>query len=283
MEKKSRLAALLSLPSGWLLLFFILPMGIMVVYSFRENTFSTDYHLTIRHYQEFFSQPSYLRLLLDSAWVAMVTAVLTILTAYPLAYYLIFHAKRYRVLMLSFLLLPAWTSFLLRVLAWKVMLGSNGIINSLLLWLGWIETGSPILLYSQGAVILTLVYVWIPYAALPIFTTLERIDPRLLEASEDLGASPWRTFVKVTLPMSIPGIVAAFFFVFIPTIGEWVTPDLVGGVDGIMYGNLIQSQFLRGLNWPMGTVMSLMLLVVVSGFTLLFNRFVTLREMSSVA
>ena len=151
------------------------------------------------------------------------------------------------------------------------------------MWLGWIDTGTPILLYSQSAVILTLVYVWIPYAALPIFTTLQRIDPRLLEASEDLGASPWWTFTRVTLPMSVPGVVAAFFFVFIPTLGEWVTPDLVGGVDGIMYGNLIQSQFLRGLNWPMGTVMSLVLLVVVSGFTLLFNRFVTMREMSSVA
>jgi len=273
----------MSLPSTWLLLFFVIPMGIMVVYSFKTSTFEQTFEPTLRHYREFFSSQAYIKLLLESAWVALLTAVLTILLAYPLAYYLIFFVKKNKMLLLSLLILPAWTSFLLRVLAWKVMLGSNGIINSLLLWLGWIDTGTPILLYSQSAVVLTLVYVWIPYAALPIFTTLERIDPRLLEASEDLGASPWWTFTRVTLPMSVPGVVAAFFFVFIPTLGEWVTPDLVGGVDGIMYGNLIQSQFLRGLNWPMGTVMSLVLLVVVSGFTLLFNRFVTMREMSSVA
>lgn len=255
----------------------------MLLYSVRETTFSSVFPPTIKHYQEFFTTPAYLRLLLNSGWVAILTAVLTILIAYPLAYYLIFNGGKHRMAMLSFLILPAWTSYLLRVLAWKVILGSNGLINSLLISLGWIDKGIPIFLYSRSAVIITLVYVWIPYAALPIFSTLERIDKRLLEASEDLGATPLRTFLKITLPLSAPGLVSAFFFVFIPTLGEWVTPSLVGGAEGIMYGNMVQSMFLRGLNWPMGTVMSTVLLLIVSVFTIIFNRFVTMKEMASLA
>ena len=283
MERKRRIVALLSLPSVWLFLFFVLPFTIMLLFSVRRSTFSPVYPPTLSHYKEFFTTPVYLRLLLESAWVALQTAVVTILLAYPLAYYLIFHAGKYRLVMLSFLILPAWTSYLLRVLAWKVILGSNGIINTLLLSLGWIDEGVPIFLYSQSAVIITLVYVWIPYAALPIFSTLERIDKKLLEASQDLGATPLRTFFKITLPLSMPGLISAFFFVFIPTLGEWVTPALIGGTDGIMYGNLIQNQFLRGLNWPMGTVMSTVLLLIVFVFTLFFNRYVTMKEMSSLA
>lgn len=255
----------------------------MLLFSVRLSTFSPVFPPTLIHYKEFFTTPVYLRLLLDSAWVALLTAVTTILLAYPLAYYLIFHAGKHRLVMLSFLILPAWTSYLLRVLAWKVILGSNGIFNTLLLSLGWIDEGVPIFLYSQSAVIITLVYVWIPYAALPIFSTLERIDKKLLEASQDLGAPPARTFLRITLPLSLPGLVSAFFFVFIPTLGEWVTPALIGGTDGIMYGNLVQNQFLRGLNWPMGTVMSTVLLLIVSVFTLFFNRYVTMKEMSALA
>ncbi|MBN2044338.1 MAG: ABC transporter permease [Anaerolineales bacterium] len=283
MEKKRRVITLLSIPSIWLLLFFVLPFTIMLLFSIRETTFSPIFPPTLSHYIEFLTTPVYLRLLLSSAWIAFVTAVITILLAYPLAYYLIFHGGKHRLALLSFLILPAWTSYLLRVLAWKVILGSNGIINTFLLSLGLIDEGMPIFLYSQSAVIITLVYVWIPYAALPIFSTLERIDIKLIEASQDLGASPLRTFLRVTLPLSTPGLVSAFFFVFIPSLGEWVTPSLVGGADGIMYGNLVQTQFLRGLNWPMGTVMSTVLLLIVSVFTMLFNRHVTMKEMSALA
>ena len=283
MEKKKRLLALLSLPSVWMIVFFIIPYSMMVLFSFKQNTFGPLYPPTLAHYRKFFSTPGYLHVLLDTSWMSLLTALISILLAYPLAYYLIFHGGRHRMMLLSLLVIPAWTSYLLRILAWKVMLGSNGIINSALLSLGWISEGIPLLLYSKSAVVITLVYVWIPYAALPIFSSLERIDYRLLEASQDLGASPWRTFLRVTLPLSLPGVVAAFFFVFIPTLGEWVTPALVGGVDGIMYGNLIQNQFLRGLNWPMGIVMSLVLMVIVGVFTSLLYRFVSMRDISSIA
>ena len=164
------------------------------------------------------------------------------------------------------------------MLAWKVILGSEGLLNQVLLSLGLIQDGSPILLYSQAAVLITLVYVWIPFAALPIFAAMERIDPRLHEAAADLGASPSVTFWRVTFPLTMPGVASAFFFVFIPTLGEWVTPTLVGGVSGIMYGNLIQDQFGRALNWPLGALMSMVLLVLVGVFSYVFNRFIPITE-----
>jgi spermidine/putrescine transport system permease protein len=283
LEKKRRILTLLSLPSVWLLLFFILPFSLIFLFSFRETTFSPIFPITFSHYKEFFTTPVYVKLLFSSAGIAFLTAIITILLAYPLSYYLNFHVGKNKMVMLFFLTLPAWTSYLLRVLAWKVILGSNGVINSLLIYLGLIDQGIPIFLYTKTAVVITMVYVWIPYAALPIFSALERIDPKLLEASQDLGASPLRTFLRITLPQSMHGIVSAFFFVFIPSLGEWVTPSLVGGADGIMYGNLIQNQFLRGLDWPMGTVLSVFLLLIVSVFTVVFNRFVTMKDLSSLA
>ena len=281
--ERKRLLTLIALPLLGLIVFFVLPVGMMILFSFKETTFGALFPPTLQHYIDFFGTREYFALLLDSTWVALLVAALSILLAYPVAYFLSFHGSQHRYTLLAILILPSWTSYLLRILAWKVMLGSNGIINSLLLSLGWIETGSPIFLYSKAAVLITLVYVWMPFAVLPIFTTLERMDTRLLEASQDLGATPLATFLRITLPLSLPGVIAAFFFVFIPTLGEWVTPALVGGVDGIMYGNLIQDQFLRGLNWPLGTVLSLALFALVSVFTVLLMRFITVEEITSVA
>lgn len=265
-------------PSLWLLLFFLLPLAIMLSYTFREDTFSGLFPVTLRHYRTFFESSAFLRLLLDSTWLSFLTAILSILLAYPVAYTLAFYAGPRRVTLLTILLLPAWTSFLLRVLAWKMILGSNGLLNQLLLSLGLITDNAPILLYSKAAVLITLVYVWIPFAALPLFAAMERIDPHLLEAAQDLGAPPRQSFWRVTLPLTLPGVASAFFFVFIPTLGEWVTPALVGGVNGIMYGNLIQDQFTRALNWPLGALLSLVLLVLIAAFSYLFNRFIPITD-----
>jgi spermidine/putrescine transport system permease protein len=204
------------------------------------------------------------------------------LLAFPVAYYLAFHAGSKRFSLLTLLLVPAWTSYLLRVLAWKIMLSSGGVFNAALLALGLVEEAKPILLYTRGAVIITLVYVWIPFVALPIYSALQRIDPSLLEAAADLGSPPWRTFLKVTLPLSLPGVLAGFFIVFIPTLGEWVTPMLVGGVSGSMYGNVIQDQFVRALNWPVGSLMSLVMLGFVLLFLLLFSRIGRLSDLAGV-
>jgi len=169
-------------------------------------------------------------------------------------------------------MIPGWTSFLLRVLAWKLVLGSEGLLSSFLVSVGWLAEPRPILLYTREAVVVTLVYSWIPFVALPIFSALERMDRHLLEAAADLGCPPWKAFLRVTLPLSLPGVVSGFLFAFIPTLGEWVTPALVGGVNGTMYGNIIQDQFRSALNWPLGSLMSLVMLVMMVVLLVVFSR-----------
>jgi spermidine/putrescine transport system permease protein len=179
------------------------------------------------------------------------------------------------------IIVPFLTSYLLRVLAWKVILGNRGVINSLLFDLHVRQPDDPVswLIYSQFAVMLVLVYVWVPFVALPIFVSLDTLDRRLLEAAADLGASRWQAFRRVTLPLSLPGIVAGFLFVFIPTVGEFITPSLVGGTSGYMYGNQIADLFQTGFpDWETGSVLALFLLGVVTVLTLCFARFTQLRE-----
>jgi len=263
-HERRRVAALMLPPALWLVLLFLAPMVIMAAYSFRAGTFEPERSIfTIEQYQKFLAHTAYHRLLLQSILVAFVVSMLCIVLAYPIAYFLAFRAGSLQYTLLTILIVPAWISYLLRILAWKVILGSSGLLNSFLISAGLIREGSPILLYSRDAVIVALVYVWIPFAALPIYSALQRIDRRLLEAAADLGCAPWEAFFRVTLPLSVPGLVAGFFFVFIPTVGEWVTPTLVGGVSGTMYGNIIQDLFVRANDWPLGAVMSLVMLALV--------------------
>lgn len=283
MENRQRLAILMGPPALWLLLLFVLPLGIMALYTFRAGSIGAAREVvTLDNYREFFANAAFQRLMWRSMWIAFVVSALSVLLAYPLAYYLVFRAGSRRITLLTILIIPAWTSYLLRILSWRIILGSNGILNSILMGLGLETETAPILLYSQTAVSITLIYVWIPFVALPIFAGLERINKSLLEAAADLGCPPWQAFLRVTLPMSMPGVLAGFFFAFIPTVGEYVTPLLVGGARGIMYGNLIQDQFLRGLNWPLGSVMSLVMLAVVLVFIAVFLRFVRVSELVEV-
>jgi len=273
MENRSRAGSLVGLPALYLVLLFLLPLGIMAVFSFRAGTIGeASRHFTLDNYREFLQNTTYHRLLWRSAVIALVISSISVLFAYPLAYYLVFIARERRITLLTLIIVPTWTSYLLRIFAWKLILGSRGLLNSLLLWLGVIEVASPILLYSRTAVIITLIYVWVPFVALPIFAALERIDRSLLEAAADLGCKPFEAFLRVTLPLSLPGVIAGFMFALIPTLGEFVTPLLVGGGQGSMYGNLIQDQFVRALNWPMGSVMSLAMLVVVLLLLFVFVR-----------
>jgi len=236
----------------------------MAGFSFRQGAFGAQRHIwTLEHYREFIHNTAFQRLLGRSIAMAFETSFYCILLAYPLAYFLVFRAGEKRVALLTLVLVPAWTSFLLRILAWKLILSSEGLLSSLLQAVGLLAEPKPVLLYTRAAVVVALTYSWLPFVALPIFAALERIDPHLLEAAADLGCPPWRAFLRVTLPLSLPGVVAGFFFVFIPTLGEWVTPALVGGVDGVMYGNIIQDQFVRGLNWPMGSLMSFVMLMAM--------------------
>lgn len=281
-QTRGRVLKLASMPVAYLLLFFILPLGIMAVFSFRAGTLGAERDIfTLDNYKEFLSNTVFLGLLWRSMLISFFISVISVLLAYPLAYFLVFRAGPHRITLLTLIIVPTWTSYLLRVFAWKLILSSNGLLNTFLLWIGVIEEASPILMYSREAIILTLVYVWVPFVALPIFAALERINVNLLEAAADLGCKPWETFFRVTLPLSLPGVVAGFFFVFIPTIGEYVTPRLVGG-RSLMYGNLIQDQFGFALNWPMGSVMSMVMLVAVLVLLYLFTRFVSLSDLLGI-
>lgn len=282
MENRNRIIALISPSAVFLLLLFLLPLGIMAVYTFRAGTFGEQSQVfTLDHYREFAANATFQRLLWRSTVLSFRISLFTIILAYPVAYFLVFRTGERRLFLLTLLIVPAWVSYLLRVLSWKVILGGNGVLSSFLQSIGF-EPSGPILIYSTNAVIVTLVYVWIPFVALPIFAALERIDRSLLEAAADLGCGKVEAFLRVTLPLSLPGVVAGFLFVFIPTVGEYVTPSLVGGPSGIMFGNMIFDQFLRGLNWPLGSLMSLAMLVLILVPLLLVGRFVRLSDLAGI-
>jgi spermidine/putrescine transport system permease protein len=271
-------AALLTPPALWLTLFFLLPVVVVALYSVGKlQLFPTDTAVfSLDGWRTFLAGGSvYLGLFWKSMRVALTVAVVVVVLSYPIGYFLALTAGKRRYVLLLLIITPFLTSFLLRVLAWKVILGHSGVVSSALVWLNLRSPDHPIswLIYSQFSVMLVLVYIWVPFVALPIFVTLENLDRSLLEAAGDLGASRWRTFVRITLPLSFPGLVAAFVFVFIPTIGEFVTPLLVGGSSGFLYGNAIRDLFEQGLDWQTGSVLSLFLLAVVAVLTAIFARF----------
>ena len=269
---------LLGLPIGWLLVFFLAPIAIVGAYSVDVLALFPGAHaFTLTAWRDLFESGVYLRLFWKSVQMALVVSVVVVLVAYPLAYYLALSGTKRKYILLLFLIAPFLTSYLLRVLAWKVILGNEGVVNTFFFWTGLREAGHPIsaLLYSRFAVMLVLGYVWLPFVALPIFVTLENLDARLLEAAGDLYASRLQAFARITLPLSMPGVVAAFLFVFIPTVGEFITPSLVGGTSGYMYGNQIVDLFGTGFpDWETGSVLALFLLGVVAVLTAIFARFI---------
>jgi spermidine/putrescine transport system permease protein len=225
---------------------------------------------------ELSSEGDFLRLFFRSVTMATTSAVWAVIIAFPIAYFLAFGLRKSKYIWLLVVIAPFLTSYLLRIFSWKIILGDQGLFNSALFELGLRDPDNPVsfLLYSQFTVILVLLYAWAPFIILPIFIALETVDRRLLEAATDMGASRLQALRKVTLPLAAPGIVAAFLFVFIPSIGEYVTPSLVGGNGGYMFGQAIASQFVGGaLNWQTGAVLSVFLLGVVLFLALSTSRF----------
>ena len=269
--------ALLGLPIGWLVAFLLVPVVIVALYSVDVlSLFPGPHSFALGGWYRLFHQ-GYLSLFWKSAKMSLIVSALVVATAYPLAYFLALSGTRRKYVLLLLLIAPFMTSYLLRVLAWKVILGDQGVINSALTSVG-IHPLS-FLLYSRFAVMLVLGYVWLPFVALPIFVTLDTLDRGLLEAASDLYASRWQAFLRVTLPLSLPGVVAAFLFVFIPTVGEFVTPSLVGGTSGFMYGNQIVDLFQQGFpDWETGAALALFLVGVISVLTFVFVRFLRLGE-----
>jgi spermidine/putrescine transport system permease protein len=279
-------AGLLSGPLLWLLLFFLGPVVYVAVYSVGGiKLFPTDAGvLSVADWKRFLIGGSvYMGLFWKSVRISLTVSVIVVLLAYPVGYYLALVVKKRKYILLLLIIAPFLTSYLLRVLAWEVILGNSGVINSFLSAVHLRSPDHPVtwLLNGQFSVTLVLAYVWVPFVALPIFVSLDNLDTSLLEAASDLGASRFRTFLRITLPLSLPGVVAAFVFVFVPTIGEFVTPLLVGGPSGYMYGNAIQDLFTRGTDWQNGSVLAMFLLIVVAGLMALFGRYVRVRSVAA--
>ncbi len=251
------------------------PLCILVAYSFWTQTYvEIDRTLTWANYQEAFTDPLVRHLMIRSVAIAGAVTLATVCLAYPIAYFIAFRTQK-KTLWLLLITIPFWSSYLLRVFSWKLILGFNGVMNSALISLGLIQEPLTFLLYNEFAVVLTLAHAWAPFAILPIYVSLQKIDRSLLEAATDLGCSKLERFVRVTLPLTVPGIIAACLIIFIPTVGDYVTPALVGGSQGKMVANLIQVQFGAANNWPLGATLSLLAMLSVGCVAVLFVVVVT--------
>lgn len=263
---------MVSPPLIYALLLLAFPLGAIVLFSFWTQDFmDLNTTFTLANYREIFDQPIYMALLQRSLYVSGTVTVVTVLLAFPVAYLVSFHVRPERKSLWLFLItIPFWTSYLIRVFLWKVILGYNGVVNTGLINIGLIDEPLTFILYNVNAVIITLAHAFAPFAILPIFVALEKIDRSLLEASQDLGESKLSTFFRVTLPLSMPGLVAAVLIVFIPTIGDYVTPELMGGAGGKLIANMIQTQFLALNNAPLGAALAIVAMLCVTAVSLMF-------------
>ncbi|MDI7863128.1 ABC transporter permease [Rhizobiaceae bacterium n13] len=284
-----------------ILLVLLAPLIALVVLSFwTQQGFAIDKTPTLANYWSliqpsdkatvYFGIPFYLKnpvpaiLLLKSLVMSLVVTITVLVVAYPMAYFLAFRVDRYKVLWLILITIPFWTSYLLRVFAWKIVLGFNGAINSGLISLGVIDKPLDFLLYNPVAVVITLIHAWVTFAILPIYVSLEKVDRNLLEAASDLGDGRWARFCRITLPLSLPGVISAALLVFIPTVGDYVTPTLVGGPGGTMIGNAIQTLFFKQDNAPLGAAVSIVMMLVIAilcGLFLWAVGYKRLRERSA--
>ena len=263
---------LVSPTAVYAILLLALPVAMVLAISFwTQNYLEIDRSFTLKNYIEALSEPLYRQLMLRSVLISGAVTLVTVVLAFPIAYFVSFHVGPSRKSLWIFLItIPFWTSYLIRVFLWKVILGFNGVLNTSLQGLGLIDAPLTFILYNANAVVITLAHAYAPFAILPIFVALEKIDRSLLEASQDLGENRVTTFLRVTLPLAMPGVVAAVLIVFIPTIGDYVTPRLVGGPNGLMIANMIQTQFLKLNNAPLGAALAVIAMVMVGSIALIF-------------
>ena len=293
--RASRLAGLLGrllligTPYLWLLLFFLVPFATVLKLSFSESAIAQPPYLplvewiddadmlylqiklNLSNYLLILQDDLYVRAYLNSVWIAGVSTLLTLLVGFPIAYGMAKAPDRWRPTLVMLVILPFWTSFLIRVYAWIGILKNEGLLNNLLLWLGVIAE-PLIILQTNTAVYIGIVYSYLPFMILPIYANLEKHDPTLIEAAVDLGCTPISAFWKVTIPLAIPGIVAGCFLVFIPAVGEFVIPDLLGGSDTLMIGKTLWVEFFNNRDWPLASAVAVILLLVLVVPIALFQR-----------
>jgi len=264
----------IGLPYVWLGLFFLLPFLIVLRISIAEPALAQPPYtalwewigdgvlaiqLNLQNFMLVASDELYLSAFLSSLWIALVCTLLCLVIGYPMAYAIATASERWRVPLLLLIVLPFWTSFLIRVYAWIGILKQNGLLNNFLLWLGVIDQPLAIL-HTPLAIYIGVVYSYLPFMILPLYASLTRLDFSLLEAAADLGARPWRAFLKITLPLSLPGIVAGSMLVFIPVVGEFVIPDLLGGPETLMVGKMLWTEFFSNKDWPLASALAIVLL-----------------------
>ena len=280
MNRSSRSALALASPSIlWLLAFVALPCAFMLVMSFlTTGFFGIEFKFTWQHLNRMIDTPLYGYLLFKTFRIAVVTTGLTLLAAFPIALFLSRRTGAIKNMLILLLFLPFWIGYVVRTFAWLPILGRGGLINQILLELNIVSQPVEWLLYNEFAVYLGLVYVYLLFMVLPIFLAIDRIDGALYEASRDLGASRWETFTRVTLPLSRPGMLSGSIMVFLLTFGAFVTPALMGGASGIMYSNVIATQFFADNNWSFGSALSSAMTIVVVAFLIGSGRYIGLRE-----
>ncbi len=247
----------------WLLALVVVPLGFTLVMSFYTSSgLEIDRSFSLKNYRLFFTDPLYSGILFKSIRMALLIALLSILAAYPVAYMVSFKIRRGRNLLFMLCIIPLWVSYLVRIIAWRTILGNKGVINTFLLTLRLIKEPIQIFLYNRFSIAITLTYICIPFVFIPVYTALEKIPRNILDASNDLGANEFRSFLSVVLPLSLPGLITGFIFSFIIALGDYIIPQQLGGTQGIMFGNLIWSQFGFAYNWPLGAALGFVLFAI---------------------
>jgi len=254
-------------PLLWVGLFLLGPYALLFCYSFWSvsDTQVILHSWNLQNYLNLLRVDVYLQTLFRSMWIAARVTFFSLLLGYPLAYYVSFHAGKRKDLLYQLVIIPLWVSYLVRAYAWKTILGSDGVMNTLLQYVHLIKHPLDSLLYSPFAVVLTLTHIYTPFTFLPIYSSLEHVPRNLVEASQDLGASPFQTFWRVILPLSIPGMLAGATFAFVLSLGDFLAPLLLGGPSGIMISNIVVSLFGAAYNWPLGAAISFCMMVLVIG------------------
>ena len=261
-------------PFAWIGLFLFLPYCLLFCYSFWSVSEFQQilHHPTLANYAHLFTNPLYLTVILRSLRIAFSVVVLSLLIGYPLAFFLVFHAGRRRYLLYQAVIVPLWISYLVRAYAWKVIFGSEGVLNTLLMWTHAASHPLSFLLYSPFAVIVTLTHIYVPFVVLPVVASLEKIPRELLESSSDLGARPWQTFLGIILPLSLPGVVSGATFALLLSFGDFLAPLLLGGPSSVMIANIVANLFGADYNWPLGAAVALIILIIVVGILSLTQR-----------
>jgi spermidine/putrescine transport system permease protein len=266
-----------AVPIGFVTALLFIPYVLLLVHSFwKLQGGAITHHLTLENYERLFGTPLYPETIFFSAGIALRVTIFSLILAYPLAYLLSFKVKRHKQLMYMAVIIPLWVSYLVRAYAWKIILGQEGILNGLLQAAGLTDQPLTFLLYSRWAVILALTHIYTPFTLMPIYAVLEAIPPALKEASQDLYANRWQTFLRVTLPLSMPGVLAGSTFAFVLSMGDFLAPQLLGGNDSaLMVSNLVWSLFGVAFNWPLGAAVSVVVLLLTLLLLWLANRLET--------